>query len=103
MQVFYTIISVIAASADSHALSQTAWETCISTGAQCLLDSNNPNDTAAFMPPKICEQGSLPNYYVSQPFASRQYSSLTFECRSMSEVLKMCRLLSNFPAQLEPN
>lgn len=42
----------------------TQWETCQSTGDECLLDWTSPSNSAAFSPPRRCLQGSVPNYYV---------------------------------------
>lgn len=41
----------------------TQWESCMSTSAQCTLDSSNPSDFLAWteLP---CDQGSVAPYYV---------------------------------------
>ena len=44
--------------------SQTEWETCQATSEQCLLDYTNTSNPAAFSPPQVCAQGSVPSYYV---------------------------------------
>jgi len=43
----------------------TQWETCQTSGDECLLDWTNPLNSAAFTPPQQCLQGSVPNFYVS--------------------------------------
>ncbi|KAJ7577456.1 FAD-binding domain-containing protein [Mycena floridula] len=40
------------------------WETCQSTGAGCLLDQTNPRNPLADAPPKVCSQGSVPEFAV---------------------------------------
>ncbi|KAJ7587590.1 FAD-binding domain-containing protein [Mycena floridula] len=47
------------------AYTSTQWETCQSTGAGCLLDFTNPNNSAAFAPPKVCNQGSVPQFAIN--------------------------------------
>ncbi|KAJ6596316.1 hypothetical protein DFH09DRAFT_1024151 [Mycena vulgaris] len=42
----------------------TQWETCQSTGAQCLLDGSDPLDFSARMPPARCEPGSVSSYFI---------------------------------------
>ncbi|PPR04434.1 hypothetical protein CVT26_002263 [Gymnopilus dilepis] len=42
----------------------TQWETCQTTGDECLLDFTNPANPAAFTPPAQCRQGSVPNFYI---------------------------------------
>ncbi|KAJ8509288.1 hypothetical protein ONZ45_g8527 [Pleurotus djamor] len=42
----------------------TQWETCQSTGEQCLLDYTNLNSTSPTSPPYRCSLGSIPNYYL---------------------------------------
>ncbi|KAI0372488.1 FAD-binding domain-containing protein [Pilatotrama ljubarskyi] len=49
---------------DFGAYENTAGTICQATGEQCLLDSSNPNDTQAFLPPNKCEQGNLPSYFI---------------------------------------
>ncbi|KAJ7615845.1 hypothetical protein FB45DRAFT_934776 [Roridomyces roridus] len=46
------------------ALINTQWETCQTTGAQCLLDASDPFNSAATKPPHRCERGSVPEYYI---------------------------------------
>ncbi|KAJ6522585.1 hypothetical protein B0H19DRAFT_973347 [Mycena capillaripes] len=41
----------------------TQWETCQSTGAQCLLDSSNPADSKV-VDSERCELGSVPSYFI---------------------------------------
>ncbi|KAA1474685.1 FAD-binding domain-containing protein [Dentipellis sp. KUC8613] len=40
------------------------WETCQTTGVQCLLDSSNPSDVSPTLPPNQCQLGSIPEYYI---------------------------------------
>ncbi|PPQ74692.1 LOW QUALITY PROTEIN: hypothetical protein CVT26_007602 [Gymnopilus dilepis] len=42
----------------------TQWETCQTTGDECLLDWTNTSNPKAFQPPAQCRQGSVPNYYI---------------------------------------
>ncbi|KAH9893386.1 FAD-binding domain-containing protein [Cubamyces lactineus] len=46
------------------AFMNTEWETCQATSQQCLLDFTNPANAAAFSPPQVCAQGSVPRYYI---------------------------------------
>ncbi|KAJ7130596.1 FAD-binding domain-containing protein [Mycena epipterygia] len=46
----------------AYMASQT--ETCQATNAQCYLDWQNTSNPAAFSPPQICSQGSIPSYYI---------------------------------------
>ncbi|KAF8660909.1 hypothetical protein AX16_001537 [Volvariella volvacea WC 439] len=43
---------------------QTQWETCQTTGEQCLLNYQNPNDTSPTVPPNTCRIGSIAQYYI---------------------------------------
>ncbi|KAJ7577455.1 FAD-binding domain-containing protein [Mycena floridula] len=43
----------------------TQWETCQNTGASCLLDWTNPNNSAADNPPRVCSQGSVPQFAIN--------------------------------------
>ncbi|KAJ7605971.1 hypothetical protein DFH06DRAFT_1384643 [Mycena polygramma] len=45
----------------------TQWETCQSTGSQCLLDSTS---TVAAIPSQQCQQGSVPGYFIDVRKAS---------------------------------
>ncbi|KAF8887279.1 hypothetical protein CPB84DRAFT_1787041 [Gymnopilus junonius] len=42
----------------------TQWETCQTSGDDCLLDWKNTTNPAAFLPPAQCRQGSVPSYYI---------------------------------------
>ncbi|CAE6438450.1 unnamed protein product [Rhizoctonia solani] len=42
----------------------TQWEICQKTNEGCLLDSNNPNNSSAYVSPAACHQGSLSPYYL---------------------------------------
>ncbi|KAH9854595.1 FAD-binding domain-containing protein [Lenzites betulinus] len=37
---------------------------CEATGDQCLLDGFAPSDSEAFLPPRQCLQGNLPDFYI---------------------------------------
>ncbi|KAF8172523.1 FAD-binding domain-containing protein [Mycena galopus ATCC 62051] len=41
----------------------TQWETCQTTGAQCLLESSN-SDASPTVPPGTCKQGSVPGFFI---------------------------------------
>lgn len=45
---------------------QTQWETCQTTGAQCLLDYTNTTDAETILAQTGCELGSISDYYVRQ-------------------------------------
>ncbi|KAF8967507.1 FAD-binding domain-containing protein [Flammula alnicola] len=40
------------------------WETCQTSGDECLLDWANPLNPTAFSSPQQCRQGSVPSYYI---------------------------------------
>ncbi|KAJ3513634.1 hypothetical protein NLJ89_g2843 [Agrocybe chaxingu] len=42
----------------------TQWETCQTTGDECLLDWTNTSNPTAFASPRQCLQGSVPSYYI---------------------------------------
>ncbi|KAJ7651928.1 FAD-binding domain-containing protein [Mycena rosella] len=42
----------------------TQWETCQSTGAQCLLNADDPSDSSVTMPPVQCRPGSVSGYFI---------------------------------------
>lgn len=44
------------------------WETCQTTGAQCLLDYTNTLDLTPVTPPRECLLGSIPPYFVRSFF-----------------------------------
>ncbi|KAF8886976.1 hypothetical protein BD779DRAFT_1529063 [Infundibulicybe gibba] len=44
--------------------SLTQWETCQTNNDQCLLDDLNPTNPAAFSPPRVCSQGSVPSFFM---------------------------------------
>ncbi|KAJ7590276.1 FAD-binding domain-containing protein, partial [Mycena floridula] len=43
----------------------TQWETCQRSGESCLLDWTNPNNSAADTPPRVCSQGSVPQFGIN--------------------------------------
>ncbi|KAJ7580103.1 FAD-binding domain-containing protein [Mycena floridula] len=56
----------------------TQWETCQRTGAQCLLDSTNPNNSAADTPPRVCSQGSIPQFAINVTTAEDVIAAFKF-------------------------
>ncbi|KAF8901498.1 FAD-binding domain-containing protein [Gymnopilus junonius] len=46
------------------AYSAIQWESCMSTGDQCMLDWLDPVDPAAINPPASCKQGSVPPVFI---------------------------------------
>ncbi|KAF5361121.1 hypothetical protein D9758_009078 [Tetrapyrgos nigripes] len=40
------------------------WETCQTTGDQCLLDWRDPKSLAPVLPPNQCKPGSVPSYFI---------------------------------------
>ncbi|TFY62172.1 hypothetical protein EVG20_g6801 [Dentipellis fragilis] len=56
----------------------TQWETCQTTSGQCLLDSNNPNNSMAFTPPRTCDQGSVPEFAIDVRTADDITSGFSF-------------------------
>ncbi|KAF8885912.1 FAD-binding domain-containing protein [Mucidula mucida] len=56
----------------------TEWETCQSTSSQCLLNDADPQDTLAFSPPSVCEQGSISSYYIDVRSPSDVQSAFSF-------------------------
>ncbi|KAH8116292.1 FAD-binding domain-containing protein [Phellopilus nigrolimitatus] len=60
---------------------QPQWETCQESHQQCLLDSSNPADPAAFEN-STCSQGSIPPYYVDVRNASDVQSAFAFAKRT---------------------
>ncbi|KAJ6554226.1 hypothetical protein B0H19DRAFT_1262614 [Mycena capillaripes] len=56
----------------------TQWETCQSTGAQCLLDSSNPADLKVVVDSERCELGSVPSYFIDVRHASDVAAAFKF-------------------------
>ncbi|KAJ7579762.1 FAD-binding domain-containing protein [Mycena floridula] len=56
----------------------TQWETCQSTGAGCLLDFTNPINSLATAPPKVCNQGSVPNFAINVATANDVVAGFNF-------------------------
>uniref|UniRef100_A0A8H7XZV8 FAD-binding PCMH-type domain-containing protein n=1 Tax=Psilocybe cubensis TaxID=181762 RepID=A0A8H7XZV8_PSICU len=46
------------------AYENTNWETCQSTGDECLLDWTDPTNPTAFATPQKCLLGNIPSYYI---------------------------------------
>ncbi|KAJ7321708.1 hypothetical protein DFH08DRAFT_712871 [Mycena albidolilacea] len=49
---------------DFGAFVNTQWETCQTTGAQCLLDSADPTDSKVLPASTECKLGSIPGYFI---------------------------------------
>ncbi|KAJ7582378.1 FAD-binding domain-containing protein [Mycena floridula] len=56
----------------------TQWETCQRTGAECLLDWTNPNNSAADTPPRVCSQGSIPQFAINVTTAADVIAAFKF-------------------------
>ncbi|KAF9034094.1 FAD-binding domain-containing protein [Panaeolus papilionaceus] len=54
------------------------WETCQTTGDQCLLDGNNPFNPAAFSPPRQCTIGNIPPYFIDVQSAADVQAAIKF-------------------------
>ena len=54
------------------------WETCQTTGAQCLLDYTDPFNLDPVTPPRQCRLGSIPSHFVRRlsSFLIRPLTSL---------------------------
>ncbi|KAI0356918.1 FAD-binding domain-containing protein [Trametes cingulata] len=63
-QVVQSYLQADLISSNFGAYENTAGTVCQATGEQCLLDSSNPSDTQAFLPPNKCAQGNLPSYFI---------------------------------------
>ncbi|QRV95987.1 FAD-binding domain protein [Ceratobasidium sp. AG-Ba] len=61
---------------------RTQWETCQKINQGCLIDSDNPQDSAAFSPPKVCYQGSIAPYYISVKEPSDVTQAFAFSNRT---------------------
>ncbi|KAH8108810.1 FAD-binding domain-containing protein [Phellopilus nigrolimitatus] len=56
----------------------TEWETCQATSYQCLLDYTQPQNSLAFEPPRTCDQGSIPEFYIDAQNASDIVAAFNF-------------------------
>ncbi|KAJ4466299.1 FAD-binding domain-containing protein, partial [Lentinula aciculospora] len=56
----------------------TQWETCQSKISGCLLDSEQPDNPAAFSNPRVCNQGSIPEHTLPVESASDVVASFNF-------------------------
>ncbi|PPQ73619.1 hypothetical protein CVT26_010527 [Gymnopilus dilepis] len=56
----------------------TQWETCQTTGDECLLDWVDPLNPKAFSSPAQCRQGSVPDYYIDVEGPSDVVEAFTF-------------------------
>ncbi|KAF9035121.1 hypothetical protein BJ165DRAFT_1615500 [Panaeolus papilionaceus] len=54
------------------------WETCQTTGAQCMLDGDNPFNQAAFNPPAQCSIGNIPPHYIDVQGVSDVQAAISF-------------------------
>ncbi|KAG8741999.1 hypothetical protein FRC10_002116 [Ceratobasidium sp. 414] len=61
---------------------RTQWETCQKTNEGCLLDSNKPTNASAFSAPRVCNQGSVPPYYISVKTAADVTQAFAFSSRT---------------------
>ncbi|KAG9079884.1 hypothetical protein FRC06_007348, partial [Ceratobasidium sp. 370] len=64
------------------AMMRTQWETCQKTTQGCLLDSNKPTNPSAFSAPRVCNQGSVPPYYISIKTAADVTQAFAFSNRT---------------------
>ncbi|THV03671.1 FAD-binding domain-containing protein [Dendrothele bispora CBS 962.96] len=60
------------------------WETCQTTGDQCLLDSKDPRNPAPMLPPHTCKSGSVPSYFID--VTSEQDVQTAFEFSKRTKV-----------------
>ncbi|KAJ7306794.1 FAD-binding domain-containing protein [Mycena albidolilacea] len=56
----------------------TQWQTCQRTGAECLLDSTNPANAEADSPPRVCSQGSIPEFGIHVASAKDVLAGVNF-------------------------
>ncbi|KAG8770828.1 hypothetical protein FRC12_004022 [Ceratobasidium sp. 428] len=61
---------------------RTQWETCQKTSQGCLLDATKPSNAAAFSAPRVCNQGSVPPYYISVKTAADVTQAFSFSNRT---------------------
>ncbi|KAJ7801760.1 hypothetical protein B0H14DRAFT_2528843 [Mycena olivaceomarginata] len=54
----------------------TQWETCQTTGAQCLLDASDPTNSTTMAPE--CQLGSVPGYFIDVRDATDVAAAFTF-------------------------
>ncbi|KAJ6545042.1 FAD-binding domain-containing protein [Mycena vulgaris] len=56
----------------------TQWETCQSSGQQCLLDYLDPANTTPSSPSQTCRTGSVPNYFIDVRTAADVVAAFNF-------------------------
>lgn len=61
---------------------KSQWETCQKTNEGCLLDPDNPKNATAFLPPKVCNQGSISPYYIAVKTAADVTQGFYFSKRT---------------------
>ncbi|KAF7356177.1 FAD-binding domain-containing protein [Mycena venus] len=54
------------------------WQTCQRTGAECLLDWTDPANADADSPPRVCSQGSIPDYGIQIVTLTDVFAGLDF-------------------------
>ncbi|KAL9711397.1 hypothetical protein Ac2012v2_005943 [Leucoagaricus gongylophorus] len=54
----------LARSSSPSAYIQTQWETCQTSGEQCLLNYLDSHDIEPTLPPQKCQLGSIPDYFI---------------------------------------
>ncbi|KAJ3821172.1 hypothetical protein F5880DRAFT_1666568, partial [Lentinula raphanica] len=57
------------------------WETCQTTGAQCLLDYTDPFNLDPVTPPRQCRLGSIPSHFIDVRSESDVQAALQFSKR----------------------
>ncbi|KAF9072912.1 hypothetical protein BDP27DRAFT_1319624 [Rhodocollybia butyracea] len=71
-------------------LDEAQWETCQTTGAQCLLDYTNTSNLSPIAPPRECLLGSIPPYFIDVQSEKDVQAAFKF-----SEHLKMPLVIKN--------
>jgi len=82
----------VARSSSPSAYIQTQWETCETSGEQCLLNYLDSHDIEPTLPPQKCQLGSIPDYFVSLRFDYHFPSKLKQNIRLMSRTWTMSSL-----------
>ena len=85
------LFRIVSRVAQPGAYMDTVWETCQTNNANCLLDASTPNNTAAFLPPRVCSQGSVPLASVCIAFV-HYYVMLSTDVRHRSRFKHMTTL-----------
>ncbi|CAE6541703.1 unnamed protein product [Rhizoctonia solani] len=58
------------------------WEICQKTNEGCSLDPNNPKNSTAFSAPRVCDQGSVSQYYIAVENAADVIQGFAFSNRT---------------------